>query len=111
MRGAATLTHHLNIAPMRANLDPMNTTLRCRVVVLTACSSFKLAIVLGPSKVAGKLRVQTYSHASRCWSNPHTVPESDTRTASMAVLHGGQRRTLMHALHDGESLGAWCHSA
>ena len=82
-----------------------------RLVVLTACSAFKLAIVLGPSKVAGKLRVQTYSHAARGWSNPHTVLESDTRTASAALLQGGQRRTLMHALVDGEHLGAWCHTA
>lgn len=82
-----------------------------RLVVLTACSAFKLAIVLGPSRVAGKLRVQTYSHAARGWSNPHTVPESDTRTATVALLQGGQRRTLMHALVDGEHLGAWCHTA
>lgn len=82
-----------------------------RLVVLTACSAFKIAIVLGPSRVPGKLRVQTYSHASRGWSNPHTVLESDTRTAASAVLQGGQRRTLMHALVDGEHLGAWCHLA
>lgn len=80
-----------------------------RLVVLTACSAFKLAIVLGPSRVPGKLRVQTYSHASRGWSNPHTVLEADTRTASAALLQGAQRRTLTHALVDGEHLGAWCH--
>lgn len=84
---------------------------RCRIVVLTSCSAFKLAIVLGPSRVPGKLRVQTYSHAARGWSNPHTVPEADTRTAVVAMLPSGHRRTLMHALVDGERMGAYCHTA
>lgn len=92
-------------------MTTQKTSTKCRLVVLTSCSAFKLAIVLGPSKVAGKLRVQTYSHASRGWSNPHTVLETDTRTACVALLQGGHRRTLMHALSDGERLGAWCHTA
>lgn len=82
-----------------------------RIVHLTKCSAFKLAVVLGPSRVPGKLRVQTYSHAARGWSNAHTVLEMDTRTANFACLVGSQRLTLRHALYDGQSFGAWCHSA
>jgi hypothetical protein len=82
-----------------------------RIVRLTRCASFKLAIDLGPSRMAGKIRVQTYSHASRGWSQPHTVPAADVTTASYATLTTHQRRTLTHALEDGRSMGAWCHHA
>ena len=82
-----------------------------RIVVLTRCTAFKLAIVLGPSRVPGKLRVMTYSHAARGWSRPHAVLESDTRNAIAAALQGSRRRTLMHAIVDGEPMGAWCHMA
>lgn len=84
---------------------------RCRLVVLTACSAFKLAIVLGTSRVSGKLRVRTYSHNARGWSNPHTVLETNTRPAVMAALDDNHRTTLRHALIDGESMGAYCAMA
>lgn len=82
-----------------------------RLVRLTKCSTFKLAIVLGPSRVAGKLRVMTYSHQARGWSNAHTVLEENTAGTTMAVLDNNQRRTARHALEDGAQYGAWIHTS
>lgn len=82
-----------------------------RIVRLTRCSAFKLAIVIGPSRVAGKLRVQTYSHQARGWSNVHTALESDIANVTMAGLSEHHRVTVRHALSDGADLGAWLHMA
>lgn len=84
-----------------------------RLVRLTKCSSFKIALVLGPSRVGGKLRVVTYSHQARTWSNPHTVLESDIANATMAGLSEHHRRTVRHALEDSHQTGfrAWLYMA
>jgi hypothetical protein len=84
-----------------------------RLVKLTNCSAFKIAIVLGPSRVAGKLRAMTYSHQSRGWSHAHTVPESDIANVTMAGLAAHHRRTVRHALEDSAKTGysAWIHTA
>ena len=34
----------------------------------------KVYRVVGPSRAAGKIRVETWSHASRTWSWPHAKP-------------------------------------
>lgn len=68
-----------------------------RLVRLTKCSTFKLAIVLGPSRVAGKLRVMTYwsdggaderpNDCSNCWAIWFDAMQS-VATVLFGVLFG-----------------------
>jgi hypothetical protein len=44
-----------------------------RIVVRMDCAMFKLGIVLGPSRSAGKTRIRTWLNATRSWGAPHSV--------------------------------------
>jgi hypothetical protein len=65
-----------------------------RVVVLGDRSVFKLGIILGPSRVAGKARVCSWSDAARSWSNPFTMDWSKLSDVYTALGDAGQAGNL-----------------
>lgn len=44
------------------------------IVVLGGRNVFKVGVVIGLSRVAGKLRVRSFSAAAKGWSNTFTMP-------------------------------------
>lgn len=71
------------------------------IKILRRRSSFKLARVLGLSKVPGKTRVQVWSANSRRYSNPQAVRTDDLDDINEAALSARHRAILRVAREKG----------
>lgn len=65
-----------------------------RIVVLGDRSVFKLGIILGVSRVAGKARVCSWSNAARSWSTPFTMEWSKLSDVYSALGDAGEAGNL-----------------
>ena len=66
-------------------MNNLDLILKGQLVRLTNRSVFKIGVVIGPSKVPGKIRVCPWQNASRSWSQPQA--EDLANVHKIAVDH------------------------
>lgn len=72
-----------------------------RIVVRNDCGMFKLSVVLGPSRTAGKVRVRTWQNSTQTWSHPfailpHWLQAVDENLNGVPLVEAVRRRRVVN---------------